>query len=292
MANILDLLKKNKQEQAEKKAANSLRTFKLVDGENIIRLLPAKDGDIPFRPYGQHFVKSEDGGKTSVYPCSYIITEGATECPICEAVFEGLAIHKGNKGMEDKISRLKASKRFLWNGIPDGKTDVEVIELSTTAFEGCRDRWIEHLEEEIGNPLDLKDGYPFKITRTGKGMDTEYDAVPSRKMRKELGGDILAQCVDLDAFIAQVDEAKLLTTLNKANAVMGLAAASSMAALGHSAEKAPKPEVQDKDLDLMEEELEQAMSQEYKPEPAASEPKAEESGELDDIDELLKGLED
>lgn len=316
-ASILDLLKANKKKEDERRAASRIDTVKLKDGENIVRLLPAKDGGLPFRYFGQHFVK-KDGEKMSVYNCSRQIHD--TDCPICEAVYEGLARFKGDKAMENAIGKMRAARRVLWNGIVEGSdsNEPQVIELAFTAFEDIQARLIEHMEEGIGNPLDLKDGYPFVITRTGSGTDTKYTVSASLKRKKELSGDILAKCHDLDAFVNRTDEAKLLTTLNKANAVIGLPMATSVstatASIGYAStatgthgavatSTAGTTTTASDDLDsLLDEELKAAVEAEYKPAPEAKAetPVVEEEptttsaasamSDLDDLDALLNEL--
>lgn len=315
MSNILELLKANKKREEEKRASSRIDTYKLKDGENVIRLLGSKDGGLPFKTYGQHFVK-KDGEKMSVYLCTKQTHD--EQCPICEAVYEGLARYKGDKAMENTINKMRSAKRYLWNGIVEGQEDkgVQLIELASTCFDQIQDRLIEHMDEGFGDPLSLEEGYPFVITRTGTGTDTKYTVSASPKRKKALAADTMGKLINIELLTERVDEARLLTTLNKANAVIGLPLVSSVPAIGYASSASSAgtgthgvaattsvsttSTAVDEDLDsLLDEELKAAMETEFKPEPTptsdveiedATTAEADSSSDLDDLDALLADL--
>lgn len=240
---LIDLLRKQREEMAQKRARNGLNTAKLIDGEQYVRIFPNKDNPdgLFFQPFGMHYVKSVgDDGKTvtNAYFCEANTHAGS--CELCEMAMEGKARHKGNTAMENRINDMRSSQRYLVNGVISKSADfsscekTEIIELPSTVFEAMIKLVEEDMSDEIGNPLDLEKGYGFLVKRNGSGRDTEYTVSPRRKERGPVAEKFRNGMHDLASFVNQVDETKRLATIKSMSRLLGIpmsASAASAAAL-------------------------------------------------------------
>lgn len=238
---LLDLLRKQRDDMAQKRARNGLNTAKLTDGEQYVRVFPNKSNPegMFFQPFGMHYVKSigEDGKTaTNAYFCESNTNGGP--CELCEMAMEGKARHKGNTAMETRINDMRSSQRYLVNGIISKTADfassekTEIIELPSTVFEDIIKLVEEDMSDEIGNPLDMKNGYGFLVKRTGSGRDTEYTVSPRRKERGPISEKLLAGIHDLSSFVNQIDETKRLATVKSMSRLLGIPMTASTMALG------------------------------------------------------------
>ncbi|EIP8130328.1 regulator [Escherichia coli] len=230
---LLDLLNKTREDIAAKRGKNTDLT-RLKDGINYIRIFPNKDDPNGkfFQTFGMHYIKyqNEEGKEaTNAYICEQH-THGRA-CQLCEMVMEGRARHKGNKAMEERIGQMRATPRYLVNGILSTREDFsdaekcQLIELPSTVFDDICKAITEDIADDIGNPLSKEEGYAFQIKRTGSGRDTEYDVSPKRKVFK---GDIEDKFWnnqhDLIACVNQADETRLLATVRTMGRLIGIAA--------------------------------------------------------------------
>ncbi|HBB1414457.1 TPA: regulator [Escherichia coli] len=230
---LLDLLNKTREDIAAKRG-NNVDLTRLKDGVNYIRIFPNKDDPNGkfFQTFGMHYVKyqNEDGKEaTNAYICEQH-THGRA-CQLCEMVMEGRARHKGNKAMEERIGQMRATPRYLVNGILSAREDFadaekcQLIELPSTVFDDICKAITEDIADDIGNPLSKEEGYAFQIKRTGSGRDTKYDVSPKRKVFK---GDIEDKFWnnqhDLIAYVNQADETRLLATVRTMGRLIGIAA--------------------------------------------------------------------
>ncbi|ELD6074706.1 regulator [Escherichia coli] len=230
---LLDLLNKTREDIAAKRGKNTDLT-RLKDGINYIRIFPNKDDPNGkfFQTFGMHYIKyqNEEGKEaTNAYICEQH-THGRA-CQLCEMVMEGRARHKGNKAMEERIGQMRATPRYLVNGILSTREDFsdaekcQLIELPSTVFDDICKAITEDIADDIGNPLSKEEGYAFQIKRTGSGRDTEYDVSPKRKVFK---GDIEDKFWnnqhDLIAYVNQADETRLLATVRTMGRLIGIAA--------------------------------------------------------------------
>lgn len=227
---ILNLLKQKREEIASRKSRDS--TAKLKDGDNYLRILPnISNPEADFsQAFGMHYVKTTtaDGQEANT---AYICTQNTfgTECPICTLVIEGRARWKNNKPKDDEISQMRSAQRYLVNGILttadvwDEKTKVEVVELPQTVFDEICGRMMEEISEDSGNPLDLKEGYSFLIQRTGVGRNVKYSVSVKRKTSKrELTPTYISQATDLEQYVNQQDESRLLTVTKIVSRITGI----------------------------------------------------------------------
>ncbi|HHO9597198.1 TPA: regulator [Escherichia coli] len=230
---LLDLLNKTREDIAAKRG-NNVDLTRLKDGVNYIRIFPNKDDPNGkfFQTFGMHYVKyqNEEGKEaTNAYICEQH-THGRA-CQLCEMVMEGRARHKGNKAMEERIGQMRATPRYLVNGILSAREDFadaekcQLIELPSTVFDDICKAITEDIADDIGNPLSKEEGYAFLIKRTGSGRDTKYDVSPKRKVYK---GDIPEKLWttqhDLIAYANQADETRLLSTVRTMGRLIGIAA--------------------------------------------------------------------
>lgn len=230
---LLDLLNKTREDIAAKRG-NNVDLTRLKDGVNYIRIFPNKDDPNGkfFQTFGMHYVKyqNEEGKEaTNAYICEQH-THGRA-CQLCEMVMEGRARHKGNKAMEERIGQMRATPRYLVNGILSAREDFadaekcQLIELPSTVFDDICKAITEDIADDIGNPLSKEEGYAFLIKRTGSGRDTKYDVSPKRKVYK---GDIEDKFWntqhDLIAYANQADETRLLSTVRTMGRLIGIAA--------------------------------------------------------------------
>ena len=230
---LLDLLNKTREDIAAKRG-NNVDLTRLKDGVNYIRIFPNKDDPNGkfFQTFGMHYVKyqNEEGKEaTNAYICEQH-THGR-DCQLCEMVMEGRARHKGNKAMEERIGQMRATPRYLVNGILSAREDFadaekcQLIELPSTVFDDICKAITEDIADDIGNPLSKEEGYAFLIKRTGSGRDTKYDVSPKRKVYK---GDIEDKFWntqhDLIAYANQADETRLLSTVRTMGRLIGIAA--------------------------------------------------------------------
>lgn len=237
---LMNLLNKARGDIAAKRG-NNVDMTRLKDGDNYLRLFPNKDDPdgMFYQMWGMHFVKyKNDEGKeaTTAYVCDQH-THGRA-CQLCEMVMEGKARYKGDKVMEERISSMRATPRYLVNGVVSAREDfadakeTQLIELPATVFDDILKVIGEDLSDDIGNPLSKTDGYAFCITRTGSGRDTKYSVSPKRKVWK---GDIDVKFWnkqhDLVAFANQADETKLLATTRAMSRLIGIAPPAAIAAI-------------------------------------------------------------
>ena len=230
---LLDLLNKTRGDIASKRG-NNVDLTRLKDGNNYLRIFPNKDDQngVFFQTFGMHYVKhqNEEGKEvTTAYICEQHTHNRA--CQLCEMVMEGRARYKGNKAMEERIGQMRATPRYLVNGVLSAREDFgdaekcQLIELPSTVFDDICKVMSEDIADDIGNPLSKEEGYAFLIKRTGSGRDTKYDVSPKRKVYK---GDIPEKLWttqhDLIAYANQADETRLLSTARTMGRLIGIAA--------------------------------------------------------------------
>lgn len=319
---LLDLLNKTREDIAAKRG-NKVDLTRLKDGNNYIRIFPNKDDPNGkfFQTFGMHYIKHQnEEGKDVInaYICEQH-THGHA-CQLCEMVMEGRARHKGNKAMEERIGQMRATPRYLVNGILSAREDFadaekcHLIELPSTVFADVCKAISEDIADDIGNPLSKEEGYAFLIKRTGSGRDAKYDVSLKRKVFK---GDIEDKFWntqhDLIAYANQADETRLLSTVRTMGRLIGIAAPAiastakaSTAALpgfgsvtGHtegSAAVATAHTPKSEPTSLVEEEVMRAAEAEFKPETSAvsaavtASEAAESVQEDEGLDDLLREL--
>lgn len=205
------------------------RTTRFAPGKNIIRILPSwkKDGGQFWHDFGQHYVKGGDGQLKAVYICANK-THGK-QCAICDGLQSAINMATDDTTI-NLLKEANATQRILVNALnrtpgSENPNAPVILELSPTTFEKVIDV-IETWSEDGVDALDLKAGIDFIVTRSGKGLNTEYSVQPAPKSAP-VDPSVLSSLHDLDAFVAQESEQERNRALTAVHAVVGLLPAAS-----------------------------------------------------------------
>ncbi len=243
LADMRSKLNKRKVEQ-QKKKAQYIRPTRMQAGKNRIRLLPSwqlgadgkpdVSGDF-YQDFGMHFVKDKESKLAAVYIC--IERTYDRECPVCEAIREGIgkAKQSGNVGMEKLLGQARAGHRVLVNALlRDGETPNQpvILELPASVFDTMVEQIGAFLDDDL-NMLDPATGQDFIVNKTGTGLDTEYSVSVAPKATAVTYDQ--SAVTDLRAYVDQESEQGLLKATGAVTAVTGLAAPASVARISSSA---------------------------------------------------------
>lgn len=265
---LRDLMLKKKAALAAS-SAGYVKTAKLKDGRNLIRILPSwlEGPGKPFhKDYGVHYGKGGDG-KIVTHLCQYKTYE--KECPLCETIQEAMLMATSDADKK-KLTDLRANARVLVNAINlegDLETPIQ-LELPPSVFGLMIDIYIENGDEEdpeFNILTDAEKGIDLVINRTGTGLTTEYSVQPSLKKSKVvLNKTLLSKLANLDEFVEKLcegNESKQIL-LPKSGGQKRLDSAFEKDAINEIDEDVPdldrvtEPEMSDDDISSMLEELE------------------------------------
>lgn len=199
-----------------------VNTFKLKEGKNRIRILPAKDGGVIFwQDLGTHWIKNADGKVEAVAGCHDIVYD--TPCPVCAALDKAAKAASSDEDLK-AIKDMGKKKAVLVNAIVRGadNPDPQIVELPSTVFTSIASIIAEYAEEH--DVLDLKTGIDFVIERTGKNKETKYSVVPALKSQ-EVPADAMKKAHDLADFVRNEFFAKETKALNSIAGFSGAAIA-------------------------------------------------------------------
>ena len=143
--------------------------WKPPEGKSIIRILPpVGDMEYPWQLVGRHNLGDDDKSLL----CPSFTTDEQLPCPICELANE--AYRANDKKM---LGKLKVRRTFQMNviirSIKDNEEDsgpyvwtpgVSIFEALTEVIN----------DPEYGDVSDPLEGFDMKISRKGKGLETEY----------------------------------------------------------------------------------------------------------------------
>jgi hypothetical protein len=182
--------------------------FKPSEGDNTIRILPAKGADdLPFRTIKLHYisVKKKDGTLAHGIPVRCLHDLGKDECPLCDAAKE---LYSGNEKDKEKAKQMTAKEVNIYNVIDYKTRKVMPYSCGITVHEEIINYLGEHGEELF----DLDNGRNWKIVkkvdpRKPKNLGIKYSvrvdikdsAVPT-KLRP-----LLENAVDLDSLYQEAD---------------------------------------------------------------------------------------
>ncbi|CDL81061.1 hypothetical protein [Xenorhabdus szentirmaii] len=229
---LLELIRGKRKEIATKNAGRGIDTVKLQNGVSYLRVFPnmTDPNGVFYHAFGMHFVKTNEGGKAKTVASICKSASYGEPCELCEALMEAKAIHKGNEKMEELITDIRSSQRFLVNGVVttspelDSAEKAQLVELPQTVFDDVLKGIEEHLSDEIGNPLSATAGYAFKIERTGAGRDTKYSVSPNRKSKCEIPAKLTSSVISLENFVASQGDVNKIAIAGKAiGALTGVA---------------------------------------------------------------------
>jgi hypothetical protein len=234
---IMDMVKAKK---AAIQATSGRReqTHKPSPGKNRYRILPswrgAEDATF-FHDFGQHFVKDAAGQLKAVYVC--VEKTFGRPCDVCEAL-AAASVSEAGEAVKDAIKESRSKGRVLVNALHlDGEdpTAPVILDLTPTTFEK-----VLSLFEEYGNITDLDEGSDIVITRTGKGLNTEYTVIAAAKS-KPVPASVLKRLNDLDKYVMQEYDEGRLKAIAAVSSVSGLLPAPSAAHATGSPHDARRP---------------------------------------------------
>jgi hypothetical protein len=196
--------------------------LKLDDGVNFVRIFPRKnkagkvdpENDIFYVERRRHFGAGPNN-RTIICPKT---KSDKADCPVCERV-ETLR----NDGDKKEAGQLAARHRYLMNAVKldkNGKLPKKplILDVGKTIIKAICEYYDD--TEEYGDPWGSHLGkkgvsYDFKITRTGKGMKTDY-AVQSTQRFKDVANpsSLIENLFDLNELfpIPTTEEAEKLFT--------------------------------------------------------------------------------
>lgn len=176
----IDKLRQKLQDTKEKqqnRGGGKVDYWKPKDGRNVIRILPAKDGQ---EFYSEAVVRYNVGPKNRMVT---VPTDSKEPCPIREFVD---ALYKsGDKGDEKLAKKMKASTRYYFNVI-DRSVEEDSEEYGKVLVFGCGTTIFTDIlgiivDPDFGDITNPDEGYDIIITKSGKGLDTEYKTVARPK---------------------------------------------------------------------------------------------------------------
>lgn len=183
---------------------------KLKDGRNVIRIIAPSMEDAPWvgetgqwwADQGVYWIKPSENAKP-------IAVVGDSDIVYGESSPVGLAIEHALSapGLSETDKKLyaswKARHSVLINAVirDSGSDDPQVLELTKSTFGQVLDIWSLFAAEgiDITDPLS---GTDIIITRTGKGLNTEY-TVATAPVSKPIDKGVLKKTTDLPKFIEQ-----------------------------------------------------------------------------------------
>ena len=205
---------KTKQAELQKGGGGSDFGFdKLESGKNVRRILPPKgDSDMFYSEGFLHFGLGEDG-KTAV-TCLKTFDK---KCPICEYIDS----IKNSKNKEDKefVNNAKATKRIYINVLNRDSDDEEETPKVLPIGKMILKQLIDIIcDPDYGDITDFDEGRDVTITKSGKGMNTEYsvlakpkNSVASEQYDEEELDELLP---DLESLFVEKSEEELVAILS------------------------------------------------------------------------------
>lgn len=141
------------------------------DGRNVIRILPPKPGSEDF--YVEARVHYNVGPDKKMVTCGKTARSTCAVCDFVDALFKS-----GDKEDEKLAKRMRATSRYYFNVIDrsveegqEGYGEVMVFGSGATIFTDILGIIVD---PDYGDITDPEEGYDIIITKSGKGLDTEY----------------------------------------------------------------------------------------------------------------------
>ena len=201
----MDKIKK-KQEQLNK-GGQDFRFWSPEAGRNVIRILPPKDGSDIFWSEGKvHF---QVGG--TMVSC---LSNWGEECPVCERVEE---LKKSKSKSDKKLSDSMWPKTRAYMNIINRESEEEEVEVMGCGPGILKDVINMVCDPDYGDITDFNEGRDVIITKTGKGLKTEYKvmgkpkvSVASSNLSEE---EVQGAMVDLDELFVKKEYDELVGML-------------------------------------------------------------------------------
>lgn len=218
------------------------KTVKPKEGRNTYRFLAPTPEIAPWVPasgqfwadLGVHWIKAGENEKpiAVVGDCEIVHQRPSVINTAITMAIESAMDEESKKLYED----WKARKSVIVNVIDRSAGDSVVqLELTPTTF----GKFLELMSLYADSGVDITDpisGVDIVITKSGKGLNTEYDVAVAPGVSKPVTKDQLAACVDLMGFIeANFFRGEEQKALNAIQQIAGIA----VPALGHTAAATP-----------------------------------------------------
>lgn len=241
---VMDLIKAKREQMAQQKAA-SIKTLKPAAGKHTYRILPSwrkmtkpegKDHDQFWHDIGVHYIRTSTTQNAPI-EAAYICVNKTFQrsCDICEQIRRGLKACSSDEEIE-LLKGANSTQKYLFNVLhrsdATGKAEeVQVLEVGVKVFEQ-----ILEIMEEWGDITDLNNGRDIIISREGSGLTTKYTVQPASKSAP-VNPSVMNQLIDLDAVVAQEDEAKKQAALTNLAKIWGILPPASGAAIAQTSPK-------------------------------------------------------
>lgn len=147
-------------------------------GKNRIRIMPevgTMDLGCFYQEVGVHYMSASSSKAERVY-CPSFTTNGVESCPICEAVE---VLYRGTKSSKKLAGDLRVSKTY-WMNVIDRDDESKGPLIYRAGVMVMRSIIAIINDPDYGDITDLYDGLDITITKTGSGLETEYQVMPVR----------------------------------------------------------------------------------------------------------------
>jgi|15BtaG_2_1085339.scaffolds.fasta_scaffold00212_2 hypothetical protein len=153
--------------------------FQVVEGTNIIRILPGKDEDTLFYAETKIHRVPDGEGRIRNMHCRKVHGE---QCPMCDAYY-GLW-KTGNKEDEDMGRQVKPRSRYYMNVVDRESGEVKILSVGVILFKKII---ATMLDEDFGDITDTSTGHDFKIVKIMDGQWPKYDQSQPRPKAEPAG---------------------------------------------------------------------------------------------------------
>ena len=206
------MAKVRKAQEELKKGSSDYGFDKLKDGKNVRRILPPKGDKTMFYSEGYvHFGLGPEGKDFATCSSTF-----GKKCAICEY----LDSIKDSKSKEDKefIQKARKTKRIYLNVLNRDSNDEEEKPVILPVGKMILKQIIDIIcDPDYGDITDFESGRDVTITKSGKGMNTEYAVIakpketPASEQYSEEELDELLP--DLDSLFTEKTEEQLTALL-------------------------------------------------------------------------------
>jgi len=156
--------------------------WKCKEGRSIIRILPPV-GNMEsafWQEVGKHYIPGAEHSLT----CPKF-TAGL-DCPVCEYVDE---LYKaGDDASKELAGKLRVSKQY-WVNIIDRENEDAGPQVYTPGPSVFKSIYGLVADPEYGDIYDPYEGWDLVISRTGQGINTEYEVQPRARGQRPLSED-------------------------------------------------------------------------------------------------------
>lgn len=292
---------------------SSGKRIKPKEGINRYRILVPSQADAPWVPasgqfwadLGVHWIKPEENAApAAVVGCESVVYQRPSQIATAIEAAISSAIDEESKKL---YMSWKAKTTILVNVLDRSKgstnpDEVQILEITPTTWGNIMST-IQQYDEEGEDILDAENGMDLTITRTGKGLNTQYAVNIAPGKSAPVPAAALKNCHDLHKHIEQEffrgEEPKALAAIAQISGVSlprlaagaaGGAGRTPTPALASAASAVEDAEV---DLDALNEEVAEEVEVEAAPAKATkakAAPVVEE--ETDDLEDILADLND